>query len=189
MKIRTIVWGLAGVIAFSGAARSQSLGDVAREEAERRKTVQAPAKVYTDADLRRYPVAPPPEPQPADPEKAAPTEDKPAAKTEDAAAPAKPVEPSVDLGEEYWRKLITDARSALARSSSYLEALRARVQAFTTQFYALDDPVQRNAIAAQRNKVLDDMDHLKQDMAVQEGAIAKIEADARKANIPPGWIR
>jgi hypothetical protein len=189
MNIRTIVCALAGIVAFSADAQSQSLADVARKEAERRKTIQAPAKVYTDADLRRYPVAPPPEPQPADPSKAAAAEDKPAAKPEDAAGPVKPVEPSVDLGEEYWRKLITEARSALARSSSYLEALEARVQALSTRLYALEDPAQRNAAAAQRNKVLDDVDHLKQDMAAQEKAIAKIEADARKANVPPGWIR
>jgi hypothetical protein len=49
--------------------------------------------------------------------------------------------------------------------------------------------VQRNAAAAQRNKVLDDIEHLKQEMVTQEQAIAKVEADARKANIPPGWIR
>jgi hypothetical protein len=189
MRIRTIVWCFVGAMAFAATAWSQSLADVARKEAERRKTIQTPAKVYTDADLRRLPVTPPPEPPPADPAKASVTDDKPAAGTEGAAAPAKPVEPSVDLGEEYWRKLITDARSALARSSSYLEALRQRAQALSIQFYALEDPVQRNAAAAERRKVLDDIEHLGQDMAAQERAIAKIEADARKAGIPPGWIR
>jgi hypothetical protein len=143
MRMRTIAWSLVGVIGFSGAAWSQSLADIARKEAERRKTIQAPAKAYTDADLRRIPVAPPPEPQAADPTKIAATGDKPAAGAEDAtraarpAEQAKPVEPSVDLGEEYWRKLITDARSALARSSSYLEALQQRARALTTQFYTL----------------------------------------------------
>jgi len=189
MRIMTIVWSLVGVIAFASAARAQSLAEVARQEAERRKAIQAPARVYTDADVRRFPVAPPPEPPQADPSKATATADKPSARLEDAAAPPKPVEPSVDLGEEYWRKLITDARSALARSSSYVEALRQRAQALTTQFYTLEDPVQRNAAAAQRRKVLDDIEHLLKDMAAQEQAIAKIEADARKANIPPGWIR
>jgi hypothetical protein len=32
MKISVLVWGLVGVIAFSGVARSQSLADVARKE-------------------------------------------------------------------------------------------------------------------------------------------------------------
>ena len=89
----------------------------------------------------------------------------------------------------YWRKLISDARATLARSSSYLVALRERSRALATQFYTLEDPVARNAAAAQRKTVLQDIEHLKQDMVTQEEAIAKIEADARKANIPPGWIR
>jgi hypothetical protein len=198
MKIGTIIWVLAGVIVFSGAARAQSLADVARKEAERRKTIQKPAKVYTDADLRRYPVATPPEVQPADRAAAAGAGNTSAATAENAVAaagpetagaPATPVEPSVDLGEQYWRKLISDARATLARSSSYLVALRERSRALATQFYTLEDPVARNAAAAQRKTVLQDIEHLKQDMVTQEEAIAKIEADARKANIPPGWIR
>ncbi len=59
----------------------------------------------------------------------------------------------------------------------------------TTEFYAREDSAQRAAVWSQRSKILDDMDHLKQDMAEQEKAIAKIEEDARKANVPPGWIR
>jgi hypothetical protein len=189
MMIRTIVWGLAGVIVFSGAARSQSLADIARKEAERRKTILVPGKVYTDADLRRFPVAPPPEPPPGDSAIKAGEAEKPAAKPEQAATTDTPEKPSIDSGEQYWRTLITDARAALARSSSYLVALQERAQTLTIQSYTLEDPAARNAAAAQRSAVVKDLKLLKQDMAAQEEAIAKIEADARKANIPPGWIR
>jgi pyridoxine/pyridoxamine 5'-phosphate oxidase len=63
------------------------------------------------------------------------------------------------------------------------------VTTLTSDFYAREDSTQRGAIWSQRTKVLDDMERLKKDMAEQEKAIAKIEADARRANIPPGWIR
>jgi hypothetical protein len=188
MKIRTLVWGLVGVIAFSGVAWSQSLADVARKEEERRKSIKTPGKVYTNDDLRRYPGSVAPETPAPDQAKPA-TEDQPGAKGESPAPPAKDVTPSVDQGEDHWRKLITDARSALARSSTYLEALQSRVNTLTSEFYARDDSAQRAAIWSQRVKVLDDMERLKQDMADQEKAIAKIEGDAHKANIPPGWIR
>jgi hypothetical protein len=72
MNARTLVWGLVGIIAFSGVARSQSLGDVARKEEERRKAIKTPGKIYTNDDLRRYPV-------PAAPENVAPDEAKAAA--------------------------------------------------------------------------------------------------------------
>ncbi len=189
MKINTPVGVLIGVIAVSAAARAQSLADVARKEAERRKTVAAPAKVYTDADLRLVARPQPPEPAPVDPGKAADLEAKPTDKAADAAAPAKAAEPSVDLGEQHWRTLIDDARGALARSASYLQALDERVRALTADFNAREDPAQRNAIWGQRGRAIDDMNRLKEDMAEQEKAIAKIEADARKAGVPPGWIR
>ena len=182
MKINTTVWVLAGVSLFSAAARAQSLADVARKEAERRKAITTPARVYTDSDVRRFPTPTPPEPPPPDPAKPAETAGA-------AAAPAKPVEPSVDLGEQYWRKLMGDARAALGRSRSYLEALEDRVKTATSDFYAREDPAGRSLLAAQRSRALDDVKRLKQDMAEQEKAVAKIEADARKANVPPGWVR
>lgn len=189
MKINTTVWVLAGVSVFSAAAGAQSLADIARKEAERRKAITTPARVYTDSDVRRFPTPTPPEPPPPDPAKPAEAEAKPAEPAGAAAAPAKAVEPSVDLGEQYWRKLMGDARAALGRSTSYLEALEERVKTATTDFYAREDPAERSILAAQRSRALDDVKRLKQDMAEQEKAIAKIEADARKANVPPGWVR
>jgi hypothetical protein len=189
MKIRTLVWGLVGVIAFSGVARSQSLADVARQEEERRKAIKTPSKVYTDNDLRRYPVTTPPETSAPDQTKAAAAGGQVTAKTENAVAQAKDATPSIDQGEEHWRKLIMEARSALARSSTYLEALQSRVNTLTAEFYAREDSAQRGGIWVQRTRVVDDMERLKRDMTDQEKAIAKIEEDARKANIPPGWIR
>jgi hypothetical protein len=193
MKINTPVGVLVGVLAISAAARAQSLADIARKEAERRKTVATPAKVYTDSDLRVVTPPPPPEPPPVDPSKppepGAKPDAKPADKPAEAATPAKAVEPSVDMGEQYWRKQIDDARGALARSRSYLQALDERVRALTLDFYAREDPAQRNAISVQRSRAMDDMKRLQEDMAEQEKAIAKIEADARKAGVPPGWIR
>ena len=40
------------LVTGAGWAQAQSLADVARTEAARRKTVDAPAKVYTNDDLR-----------------------------------------------------------------------------------------------------------------------------------------
>jgi hypothetical protein len=134
--------------------------------------------------LRRYPVTTLSEATAPDAAKAAA-----AAKPDQPPAQPKDDTPSVDQGEQHWRQLITEARSALARSSTYLEALQNRVATLTAEFYAREDSGQRSAIWSQRTRVLDDMERLKQDMADQEKAIAKIEEDAHKANIPPGWIR
>jgi hypothetical protein len=186
MKRSTIVWGLVAVFASSGLAWSQSLADVARKEEDRRKAVKAAGKTYTNDDLRRYPVTTDPASASTPEAKAPAAGDKPVAPTDVKPADAKP---SIDSGEDYWRKLINEARGARSRSSTYLEALESRVRALTNEFYTQADPAQRAALWAQRTKVVDDMDRLKQDIADQDKAIAKIEEDARKANIPPGWVR
>ena len=46
---------LSGVSTLAPRARAQSLADVAKKEEERRKSVPAPAKVYTNKDLNPVP--------------------------------------------------------------------------------------------------------------------------------------
>ncbi|MBP1634146.1 MAG: hypothetical protein H6Q10_720 [Acidobacteria bacterium] len=62
MRKTPLAWGLAVAVLVSGVARAQSLGEVAKKEEERRKTVKSSGKVYTNDDLRRYPVTPTPVP-------------------------------------------------------------------------------------------------------------------------------
>jgi hypothetical protein len=190
MKTAIFVWSLVGAIALSGVARAQSLADLSRREQERRKAIRAPCKVYTEDDLRRYPVTTPATPAPDVNQGAAAGGAEEGAKPATAGGQGTPAdELTVEKGEAFWRKLITDARSQLERSKSYLEALESRVATLTTEFYAREDPEQRSAIWSQRMKVLDDIERLKKDMTDQESAIAKIEADAGRAHVPPGWIR
>jgi hypothetical protein len=185
MKISTIAWGLVLTFATGGVAWSQTLADVARKEEERRKAVKTPGKVYTNDDLRRYPVTTPnPPAQAADAKPEA--EAKPAG---EAKADAKEEKPSIDQGEEHWRRRMGDARAARARSDTYQEALQNRLQALVNDFYNQPDPALRSAIWTQRTRVFDDLEKLKKDIVAQDAAIAKVEEDARKANIPPGWIR
>ena len=185
MKTAPLVWGLAGVLLIAGVAQAQSLADIARKEEERRKEVKG-GKVYTNDDLRRYPVLSVPA-QPAPPaEKAAADPLAPGAKP---AAAEKPAEPKEEKDEAYWKKLMTDARAQLARSTSFHEALQSRVNALTADFYARDDPAQRAVLWTQRTKALEEMQQLTKEMGDQRKAIAQIEEDARRAGAPPGWLR
>lgn len=186
MNVRTLVWGLVAVIVCSGVARSQSLADVARKEQERRKAIKSPARVYTNDDLRRYPLTTVTDAPAPDQSNAAPGSGQAGAKAD---ARGKDEAPSVNLGEDYWRKAITDARSALARSRTYLEALQGRATGLTQEFYTREDPEQRSAVWKQRMRAMDDIERLQKEIADQERAVAKVEDDARKANVPPGWIR
>ena len=173
------------LLAGAATVSAQSLGDLAKKEAERRKAAPGAAKTYTNDDLKQLP---PPagtatgkaaeELKNADPTKPAEPEKVDA---------TKPAEPAKD--EAHWRGRITAAREDIRRNESFLEALQSRVNALTADFTARDDPYQRAKIAEDRQKALAEMARLKEDIEKGKKSITDIEEEARRAGVPPGWIR
>ena len=188
MKQTALVVLFAAAAAFASvvAAGAQSLAEVAQKEAARRKDVKAPIKVFTNDNIKAVPPAAPQTP-PAD---AAAPPAAPAAGTGGEAAQEKPPEaPDPQKDPEYWRKRMTDARQARDRNAFLLEAVQSRINALTTDFYARDDPYQRDLIGLERQKTLVEFERMKTHQAELEKAITDIEDEARRANVPPGWLR
>jgi hypothetical protein len=162
---------------------AQGLAEVARAEQARRKTVAMPAKVYTNDDLRRDITASRSgNTTPADPAPATqvPSVNVPGGKAE-------PVVPEKD--QAYWTARMSAARAALDRSKIFADALQSRINALTTDFTNRDDPAQRAQIELDRQRSLAELDRVKKEIADQTKAIADIQDDARKAGVPPGWVR
>ena len=91
------------------------------------------------------------------------------------------------MTEEAWHKRITDTRDALSRSQIFAEALQSRINALTTDFVNRDDPVQRDAVAAERQKALSELERVKKEIADHQKAIVTIQEEARRAGVPAGW--
>ena len=53
----------------------------------------------------------------------------------------------------------------------------------------MSDPVQRAVIEKKRLAAIAEQDRVKADIAKQTKAIADIEDEARRANVPAGWLR
>jgi hypothetical protein len=175
------------VLAFSGApalVSAQSLADVARKEEERRKEIGAPAKVYTNKDLHAVPPGsvPPPTPEAAagDAAKEPDGDAKPKAEADE----KQPVK-----GQAYWAGKQKALQSQLEQDQSYATAMQTRINALTTDFTNRDDPVQRAQIDRDRQKALADLDRLTKAILADQKAIADFQEDARRAAIPPGWLR
>ena len=178
-------------LACDAAVDTQGLGDVAKREAERRKAVGTPGKVYTNDNLRTD--APPTSaaattPQgtttPAAPAAAAGVQT-PGSQPTGTAASSEPG----PMTEDAWRKRIATARDALSRAQVFAEALQSRINALTTDFANRDDPAQRNAIAAERQKALAELDRVKQEIVDHQKGISAIQDEARRAGVPAGWVR
>ena len=179
------------VVLLASPAEAQSqppLGEVARKEAERRARIEAErskskpagAKTYTNEDLRKGPPL---------------TTSAPAAKSQ-TPAPArgaqdanKPAGADSGRDEKYWRDRITAARAALERHQIFLDALQSRINALTADFTARDDPAQRALIGIERQRALAELDKVKAEIQQMTQQIADIEEEARRAGVPPGWLR
>src|SRR2546428_9480795 len=115
LLILTCVWPL----------HAQSLADVAKKEEDRRKALPAPAKVYTNKDLKAPPAgsAPPPAAtgKPADDPAKTPEKD---------AKDAKDTEPAKD--QAYWAGRLKALRAKLERDQTFAEAVQTRINSLST---------------------------------------------------------
>jgi hypothetical protein len=178
------------VLAVATPLASQSLADVARAEEARRKAVRGKAKIYTNESLRGADGAEPPTPPPV----SAPTPTAPSdAPAKPAATPgAKPsasaaADPAKD--EKYWRSRLAIARDALRRSQTFADALQSQINGLYTEFVNMSDPAQRALIEQKRLAAIAEQDRVKADIVKQTKALADIEDEARRANVPAGWLR
>ena len=186
-----VVFAIAVGLSGGPAASGQTLGEVAKKEAERRKTQSQTGKVYTNKDLpasaqkpaTANPSTETPAQAPTDPVAAA-TEQK----AEDGKAPGD--KPQGDQKDQaYWKNRMATAREELRRSEMFAEALQTRVNTLNKDFSSRDNPAQRSAIGADRTEALNELTRVKQDVERGKKQIADIEEEARKAGVPPGWVR
>ena len=176
--------------------RAQSLADVARQESERRKAIKDSGKVYTNNDLKEVPRATTPA-QPAAPT-AAPDGSKDAKETsvesKDAnkqavEKPGAEKEKAAQKDQAYWSARMKALQTAVERDQTYVSALQSRINALTTDFVNRDDPAQRARIAIDREKAAAELERLKKAIVDGKRAIADFEEEARRAAVPPGWLR
>jgi hypothetical protein len=77
----------------------------------------------------------------------------------------------------------------LERDRSYAEALQSRINALTTDFANRSDPAQRAVVEQDRNRAVADLERLNQTIQNDQKAISDLDDEARRAGVPPGWLR
>ena len=199
MRISTIATVLAFATGLSVSATAQSLATVAQQQEDARQKAAADGKkdsgkgasahkVYTNKDLRGS-SAPAADPAPAAAPKTAAADAAPdsakASATLDKNARGKPEAKD----EAWWRKQVQMLHLDLDRDQMLADALHSRVNALNTEFTSKDDPAQQGKIGLERQKALAELDRMKKAAAADAKAIADLEEEARRAGVPPGWLR
>lgn len=191
--MKRIICSLVGlcllVAAGPSSAQDQSLADLARKTKAQRKQTKRPVKVYTNEDV---PVVAPATSNTQTELSATPKEGQAAENEGQAAAGgagAAGSKTGVAAGDEAkWRQRMTGARETLSRSQLQLEAMRTRVLHLQSA-RTLGDANQAAALQRQQADALNEFDKLRADVEKNRKALSDLEAEARAAGVPPGWLR
>ena len=78
----------------------------------------------------------------------------------------------------------------MRRNETFLQALQTRVNALDNDFRnGAGNSAQQAKVTEDRQKALEEMERVKADVELSKKQIADIEEEARKAGVPPGWLR
>jgi hypothetical protein len=174
-----------GLLAANRPLSAQSLADVAKKEEDRRETIHAPAKVYTNKDLHPAPGGSVPPATSGDKAKDAASDAD--GKSKGAKAGDGSKEPVKD--QAYWSGQLKGLQQQLDRDQGYATALQSRINALTTDAVNRDDPIQRSKLEQDRQKAIAELGRLTKAIADDKKAITTLLEDARSAGVPPAWLR
>ena len=159
---------------MSVIAAAQSLGEVAEKTKKERKGKEG--KVFTNEDLgpERSPAPPPP----------------PGAGTATPAPPSASTATTMDPSQR-WRRDAQNAREGIARAQTKVDRLQAVVSAMLQDMSPTNvgDPNRLQNLERDKAAALAELETAKDELAKARQALEDLEEQARKAGVPPGWLR
>ena len=176
-------------VALAQVSSTVSLAEVARKEEARRKTAKKATKVITNANLGADEVNLPPRSMPsfAGSSNATPSNTSPGSPT----IPGGKVEtPNPAQGNQAaWQARMKTAMDDLNRTQMFASAVQTKINSLRTDFVNRDNRVEREKIQQELNTSLAELERLNKEINEKRKAISGIEEEARKAGVPPGWLR
>ena len=172
------------------ASPPTSMADAASHEAVRRHLMARSSGVYSNDTLPAARYAELNAPTPVAPSAGDDGGEKPAMVTRLSGPPPpepKPADPAAE--EKAWRDRVAALKKSLMDTDAQVVALESKVPLLQNQFMARDDPAQRQALGLELSKALVDLDRAKAKRQTDRAAMDKLHEDARRAGVPPGWLR
>jgi hypothetical protein len=181
----------ASLLLTASISYSQSLGDLAKKEKQRREGIQND-KVITAEEAAKF-KSEPDTPQSTHPQL-------PDIKTEQkskeeavAANPPSKADPdeSVDFQgktESYWRKTMAEARQKITDLENAANVIALKLNDFQNQINAASDSFKRETAQREFQKCLYEQDLNKENLAKAQENLQNLDNEAKKSGALPGWI-
>ena len=80
-------------------------------------------------------------------------------------------------------------QQGLARTNVLTEAMQSRINALRADALNIDEPGRRGIVQANLDAATGEMERLKQEFEKHNKELTGIQEEARRANVPPGWLR
>jgi hypothetical protein len=138
----------------------------------------SPAKVYTDEDLKKV---------------------SPGSKGEDQAAgapaPSEPVAESSEgserpaLVESEWRARAQERRTAVAAAEAGVRTMEDEAKALGLRILMSTDTYEILQLKAQQQEQTEQLEQARRGLVEAKQAMDAFEEEARRASVPPGWLR
>jgi DNA repair exonuclease SbcCD ATPase subunit len=181
------------LLVITGAAQgwAQSLGEVAKREEEKKKKSgkpPAPAKVYTDEDLKKAR-----ETGTSNvnflPENENVTSS--ATSSSDQSGVREAGGGEGGGGERYWRSLAKRRRNAVEEAEQEVKQLESRIAALRNDMSPtnVQDPNRLQTQGRDLQKAQEDLEAARGNLEEARQSLANLEDEARRAGAMPGWVR
>jgi len=161
------------------AAPTHSLGEAAQKEAMRRHMLPKSKVSLNSSHLK-----------PDVPVTSLP----PASTQTTAAAPA--AKPASGDGPEahkaddaWWRKRMADARTAVDRDQAAADALQTHINGLQRDVMNVDDPLKQAKLREDLKTSLVQLDLAKSKVTDDQAFVKQIQDEARRLDVPAGWVR
>jgi hypothetical protein len=91
--------------------------------------------------------------------------------------------------EQWWRDRVSTVREAIDNGVAAEAAIQSRINQLQSDAVNIDDPAQQARARAELGNTLLDLRAATELTEKARRDLAGIQEDARRLNIPPGWIR
>jgi hypothetical protein len=111
----------------------------------------------------------------------------PAAATPSASRPDAPVVDARD--ETWWRQRVAAIHDAIGRDEQRVVALESELARLETQAITLDDPAQQAILRQQAIEARAERERVRAGIVATREELADLLEQARRLDVPPGWLR